>query len=89
MAEFFANRAPAAMEACGSAHYWVRKLAALGHEVKLIAAQFVRPFVRPFVREFVNSNKTAISLLQNPPGRPQQTDHATGRSSWGCSQTPD
>jgi transposase len=52
MAEFFANRAPAvvAMEACGSAHYWGRKLAALGHEVKLIAAQFVRPFVK--------SNKT-------------------------------
>ena len=77
MAEFFANRAPAlvAMEACGGAHYWGRKLAALGHEVKLIAAQFVRPFVK--------SNKTAINLLQNPPGRPQQTDHATWRSSWG------
>lgn len=46
--EFLGNRAPAviAMEACGSAHYWGRKLAALGHEVKLIAAQFVRPFVK-------------------------------------------
>lgn len=50
--EFFANRAPSviAMEACGSAHYWARKLAGLGHEVRLIAAQFVRPFVK--------SNKT-------------------------------
>lgn len=48
VAEFFANRAPAvvAMEACGSAHYWARKFAALGHEVRLIAAQFVRPFVK-------------------------------------------
>ena len=46
--EFFGNRAPAviAMEACGSAHYWGRKLVALGHEVRLIAAQFVRPFVK-------------------------------------------
>jgi len=45
---FFANRVPAvvAMEACGSAHYWGRQLRALGHEVKLIAAQFVRPFVQ-------------------------------------------
>ena len=34
------------MEACGSAHYWGRKLTGLGHEVKLIAAQFVRPFVK-------------------------------------------
>ena len=44
---FFANREPAvvAMEACGSAHYWGRQVRALGHEVKLIAAQFVRPFV--------------------------------------------
>jgi transposase len=75
--EYFANRAPAlfAMQACGSAHYSGRKLAALGHEVKLIAAQFVRPFVK--------SNKIAINLRQNPPGRPQQTDHATWRSSWG------
>jgi transposase len=46
--EFFARRAPAviAMEACGSAHYWGRKLAGLGHQVRLIAAQFVRPFVK-------------------------------------------
>lgn len=46
--EFFARRAPAviAMEACGSAHYWGRKFEALGHQVRLIAAQFVRPFVK-------------------------------------------
>lgn len=35
-----------AMEACGSSHYWARELAKLGHEVRLIAAQFVRPFVK-------------------------------------------
>ena len=48
VAEFFANREPAlvAMEACGSAHYWGRKLKGFGHEVRLIAAQFVRPFVK-------------------------------------------
>ena len=46
--EFFANRGPGivAMEACGSAHYWARELRKLGHEVRLIAAQFVRPFVK-------------------------------------------
>ena len=46
--EFFANRRPGivAMEACGSAHYWARELLKLGHEVRLIAAQFVRPFVK-------------------------------------------
>ena len=45
---FFARREPGvvAMEACGSAHHWGRLLQGLGHEVKLIAAQFVRPFVK-------------------------------------------
>lgn len=33
------------MEACGAAQHWAREFAKLGHEVKLIAAQFVRPFV--------------------------------------------
>lgn len=46
--EWFANREPAviAMEACGSAHYWARQLAGLGHTVRLITPQFVRPFVK-------------------------------------------
>jgi transposase len=34
------------MEACGSAHYWARRLSALGHTVKLIAPQFVKPYVK-------------------------------------------
>lgn len=34
------------MEACGSAHFWARKLTALGHTVKLIAPQFVKPYVK-------------------------------------------
>ncbi len=44
----FAQLAPAlvVMEACGSAQHWARQFAKLGHEVKLIAAQFVRPFVK-------------------------------------------
>lgn len=35
-----------AMEACGSAHYWGRELSKLGHEVRLIAPQFVKPYVK-------------------------------------------
>lgn len=48
VAAFFARRAPGivAMESCGSAHHWGRVLIGLGHEVRLIAAQFVRPFVK-------------------------------------------
>lgn len=34
------------MEACGSAHFWAREMVNLGHKVKLIAPQYVRPFVK-------------------------------------------
>lgn len=45
---FFAKQ-PACLvgiEACGSGHYWGRRLRALGHEVRLIPAAYVKPFVR-------------------------------------------
>lgn len=46
--EFMANL-PAcvvAMEACGSANYWARLFRSYGHNVKLIAPQFVKPYVK-------------------------------------------
>ena len=45
---FFANLPPClvGMEACGSAHYWARKLTEFGHTVKLMAPQFVKPYVK-------------------------------------------
>ena len=35
-----------ALEACASAHWWARKIKALGHEVVLLHAKFIRPFVQ-------------------------------------------
>lgn len=35
-----------AVEACGSGHWWARKITALGHEVVLLHAKFIRPFVQ-------------------------------------------
>ncbi|MBU0499938.1 MAG: IS110 family transposase [Gammaproteobacteria bacterium] len=48
MVTFFANLPPCliGMEACGSAHYWANKLQGMGHTVKLIAPQFVKPYVK-------------------------------------------
>ena len=42
------NRPPlrVVMEACGSAHYWARRFARLGHAVELLPAHDVRPYVR-------------------------------------------
>ena len=45
---FFARLAPCrvGMEACGSAHYWARELAAMGHEVVLMAPAYIKPYVK-------------------------------------------
>lgn len=34
------------IEACGSSNYWAREISKLGHDVKLIAPQFVKPYVK-------------------------------------------
>src|ERR671911_3049652 len=34
------------MEACSTAHFWARELAALGHEVRLMPAVYVKPYVK-------------------------------------------
>lgn len=34
------------LEACGGSHYWARELTALGHRVKLMAPQHVKPYVK-------------------------------------------
>ncbi len=33
------------MEACATSHYWARELAALGHEVRMMPARYVKPYV--------------------------------------------
>lgn len=46
--EFLAQR-PAgrvALEACGSGHWWARKIKSLGHQAVLLHAKFIRPFVQ-------------------------------------------
>ena len=34
------------MEACATAHFWAREIAALGHEVRLIPPVYVKPYVK-------------------------------------------
>ena len=45
---FFAKLRPCliGMEACSSAHHWARELTRLGHEVRLIPPQYVKPYVK-------------------------------------------
>jgi transposase len=47
MLAFFAKLSPTVVgiEACGASHHWARELGKLGHEVRLIAPQLVKPYV--------------------------------------------
>src|SRR5262249_55429115 len=55
--EFLANFRPCTvvMEACAGAHHMARQLASLGHQVKLISPQFVRPFVKANKNDFIDA----------------------------------
>lgn len=48
MLPFFAKlpRCLIGIEACNNSHYWARELTALGHDVKLMPAQHVKPYVK-------------------------------------------
>src|SRR6056297_3716926 len=48
VAQFFAELEPCVvgMEACCGSHYWARVMTDLGHEVRLISPQFVKPYVK-------------------------------------------
>lgn len=63
---FMAKQAPCMVifEACGGAHYWARAMEALGHEVKLIAPQYVRPFVKRQKNDAADAEAIAIAARQ-------------------------
>lgn len=47
MEKFFQKLSPTeiGIEACGASHYWARWLQSLGHTVRMVPAQLVKPFV--------------------------------------------
>ena len=67
---FMAEQPPAlvVMEACGSAHYWAREMIQLGHEVKLIAPQYVKPFVKRQKNDVADAEAIVIAA-QRPEMR--------------------
>jgi transposase len=66
MLGFFASLSPCliGMEACGSAHYWARELQALGHEVRLIPPQYVKPFVKTNKNDASDAEAICEALLR-------------------------
>lgn len=53
------------MEACGGANYWAREIMALGHEVKLISPQYVKPYVKGNKNDY-NDAEAIAEAAQRP-----------------------
>ena len=63
---FFAGLSPCliGLEACASAHYWARELRALGHEVRLIPPQYVKPFVKTNKNDAADAEAICEALMR-------------------------
>jgi transposase len=64
--KFFAGMPPCliGMEACASAHYWAREIEALGHEVRLIPPQYVKPFVKTNKNDAADAEAICEALVR-------------------------
>lgn len=54
-----------AIEACGGSHYWCRKFTELGHKVRIIAPQFVKPYVKSNKNDAADAEATC-EAVQRP-----------------------
>jgi len=63
----FMSRQPGSLvvfEACGSANYWAREMESLGHVVKMIAPQYVRPFIKRQKNDAADAEAIMIAARQ-------------------------
>jgi hypothetical protein len=79
---FFSRLPPClvGLEACATVHYWARELAALGHEVRLMPAQYVKAYIRrnkPFP-EFISHAKAHAGKLNMASAGNDTTPHLAG-----------
>jgi len=67
---FFSRLEPCliGMEACASSHYWARRLTALGHTVRLMSPQFVKPY-RKNDKNDGNDAEAICEAVQRPSMR--------------------
>ena len=54
------------MEACGGAHYWARQTAEFGHDVRLMAPQFVKAYVKGATRMILTMLKAYARQIGRP-----------------------
>ena len=89
---WFANHTPClvGIEACGGAHEWARQIRDLGHQVRLLPPQHVKPYVRGSKNDFNDARAIAEAVtrpaLREVPikSREQQDLQALHRLRQGC-----
>lgn len=64
--DFMSRHPPTSVvfEACGSSSYWAREMQALGHEVRLIAPQYVKPFVKRQKNDATDAEAIVVAARQ-------------------------
>jgi transposase len=64
--EFFGRAAPAlvGMESCAGSQWIARKLQSLGHQVRLIPAQFVKPYVKSNKSDIIDAEAIAEAVTR-------------------------
>lgn len=66
LATYIANLKPCmiGMEACGGAHYWARTFRGMGHDVKLMSPQFVKPYVKTNKNDHADAEAIAEAVTR-------------------------
>ena len=64
--DFMSRQPPSSVvfEACGSSSYWAREMHMLGHEVRLIAPQYVKPFVKRQKNDATDAEAIVVAARQ-------------------------
>jgi transposase len=58
------------LKACATAHYWARELGALGHEVRLMPAQYVKAYIKRNKHDAADAEAICEHLLARHPAAP-------------------
>jgi transposase len=63
---FFEKLSPClvGIEACATSHYWAREIARLGHQVKLMPAQYVKPYVKRQKNDMADAEAIAEAVTR-------------------------
>ena len=81
-------RCVVAMDACASAHYWAREIAAVGHDTRLIPSAYVKPFVKRQKNDMADA-EAICEAAQRPTMRFVQGKSAEAQASGVIFRTRD